>query len=145
MHNPCFNVNFHRAPPSLQLRQWHKLGRIMGIAAGLRLLSQSKKSSSDPEIDQAGLTSRSSSGVSQCSTKNTLKGTHSYTGWPYEERHFQLHFFQNVCSFYVHPYPGFLPCLFDNQISFLDYEDLPVLYDGNGRFQRDKVFLDFLR
>lgn len=37
--------------PSFQLRRWQKIGRIMGVAMGLKLNAQGRQSTSDPEID----------------------------------------------------------------------------------------------
>ncbi len=38
------------ALPSMQLRRWKKLGRVMGVAFGMREISRSTKCSSDPEL-----------------------------------------------------------------------------------------------
>jgi hypothetical protein len=36
--------------PSQQLRRWRKLGRVVGVAMGMREISKSYKCSSDPEL-----------------------------------------------------------------------------------------------
>jgi hypothetical protein len=40
--------------PSLQLRRWQKLGHVMGVAIGMKILSKIPKTASDPELDTTG-------------------------------------------------------------------------------------------
>ena len=39
--------------PSLQLRRWQKVGRVMGVALGMKILGKTKRTASDPELETA--------------------------------------------------------------------------------------------
>lgn len=36
--------------PSLQMRRWQRVGRVMGVAIALKILTAAKRTASDPEI-----------------------------------------------------------------------------------------------
>ena len=69
--NPPIQTISTQGLPSFQLRRWQRVGRLMGIALGLRLIAHSKMAASDPEIDdilKRGECDSSSSSVSGSSS-----------------------------------------------------------------------------